>query len=70
MANSVLAVSVDRGEQVALLWSGEHIVAEVRFDSGEPVVYPDPTSAKPLWLFPDSLVARCVDAAVELLTTK
>lgn len=52
-----------------MLWSEEHIVAEVRFDSGEPVVYPDPTSAKPLWLFPESLVARCVDAAAQLMAT-
>lgn len=69
MANSVLAVSIDRAEGIALLWSGEHIVAEVRFETGEPVVYPDPTSPKPLWLFPDSLVARCVSAAAELMTT-
>lgn len=69
MANSVLAVSVDRSEGIAVLWSGEHIVAEVRFETGDPVVYSDPTSPKPLWLFPDSLVARCVDAAAQLMTT-
>ncbi|MBM3753495.1 MAG: hypothetical protein FJW38_05905 [Acidobacteria bacterium] len=69
MGSSVLGVSVDRALRAALLWSEEHIVAEVRFDSGEPVVYPDPTSAKPLWLFPESLVARCVDAAAQLMAT-